>query len=71
MFFWEVVMTDLLSLGEAAALARVSKQTVLRAAGRGELRVLRLGPRVVRIPRPDLMRWLWGADWERVTGELP
>jgi excisionase family DNA binding protein len=49
----------LLTIGEAAAAARVSKPTIVRAYGKGELRVFRtpLGG-VVRIHADSLDAWI-------------
>jgi excisionase family DNA binding protein len=60
-----------LTVNEAAALARVSPRTIVRAAERGEFRFTRVGVRSIRIPREPFLEWLWGPDWRRVCGGAP
>jgi excisionase family DNA binding protein len=54
---------DLLTVAEAAALARVSKMTVHRRIREGAVPAVRVGPpgSPVRIPRRAFMAWLYGA----------
>ena len=44
---------DLLTLGDAASILSVSRDTVRRLIDRGELRIVRIGASV-RIPRTDI-----------------
>jgi excisionase family DNA binding protein len=60
---------NLISVSEAMKVANVSRQTILRAAHAGEFESTRVGSRLLRISRDSFMRWLWGADWQRVVGE--
>jgi excisionase family DNA binding protein len=69
--FKEVTMTPaLLTVDEAAAVARVSRQTIVRAAARGEFRTVRVGTRARRVVRDDFMAWMWGPDWRTVVGPV-
>ena len=51
----------LLTYGEAAQIANVSKATIIRRIKSGELPMVKLGGRgPVRIPREPFMQWLSG-----------
>ena len=56
------VRPDLLTPAEVAELLRVSKRTVLRWVETGELRAFRFGPRLLRIPRSEVERFLRKAQ---------
>jgi excisionase family DNA binding protein len=52
--------TALLTLSEVAELAKVSRSTVRREIGRGELRAVHIG-RQLRVRPDDYRRWLEGG----------
>jgi excisionase family DNA binding protein len=56
---------SLLTVTEAAQMARISKQTVLRRAREGCFPTYRYGPRGVRVSRLGFRRWLFGPDADR------
>jgi len=49
---------EYLTLADVAALLRVSKPTVRKAVERQGLPALRLGPRVYRFARVDVLAWI-------------
>jgi excisionase family DNA binding protein len=53
-------MPELLTVDELAALARESRRTIQRRIAAGELEVVRLGPRHVRIAADVAARYLAG-----------
>jgi excisionase family DNA binding protein len=54
----------LLTVPEAARVARVSPQTVYRRVATGEIPALRVGDHSgpIRIPRDEFERWLFGES---------
>jgi excisionase family DNA binding protein len=55
-------MPELLTIDELAARARESRRTIQRRIAAGELEVIRLSPRSVRIPRTAAARYLQGTS---------
>jgi excisionase family DNA binding protein len=56
----------LLTLAELAAAARCSQRTLERRVHAGELRVVRIGPRTVRVTEEEARRFL-GGDTARLA----
>jgi excisionase family DNA binding protein len=65
----EIGAAQLLTVGEAAALARCSKPHVWRLIQRGEIEAVRIGEGhgPIRIPRAEFLDWLYG-DAEEPDG---
>lgn len=49
---------DLMSIGEAAEIARCSRRTIKARMDDGVLPYYRVGPRLIRISSSDLQAWL-------------
>ncbi|MCY4639491.1 MAG: helix-turn-helix domain-containing protein [Chloroflexi bacterium] len=63
-------MTDdavLLTVREAAAFLRISRNLAYELVARGEIPAVRLG-RVIRVPRAALDRWLEAQSATRMVG---
>jgi excisionase family DNA binding protein len=54
----ERVDLTLFSLKETAALLGVSKSTIRRAVDRGDLEVVRLTEKLVRVPSASVEKWI-------------
>ncbi len=52
---------DVLTVGEAAAFMRVSRETVYRLAARGELPGRKIG-RIWRFPKDAIHEYLWERE---------
>jgi excisionase family DNA binding protein len=63
----ELEGTQLLTVGEAAALARCSKPHIWRLVHRGEIEAVWIGEGhgPIRIPRAEFLHWLYGDEEEQ------